>query len=82
MNNTFYVSSFRKNLVSLSLLDKAGYCFSFGNKKVDLIYNFKIIGSGNLSDGLYKLSLSPNGFNSSFNIEKNVTKRSLIKENS
>ncbi|GAV56573.1 UBN2 domain-containing protein [Cephalotus follicularis] len=44
LKNTFYVPSFRRNLVSLSTLDKEGYCFNFGNSKVQLSLNSQNIG--------------------------------------
>ncbi|KAJ7975971.1 Retrovirus-related Pol polyprotein from transposon TNT 1-94 [Quillaja saponaria] len=44
LKNTFYVPSFRRNLISVSLLDKIGYSFNFGNSKVQLLLNSKILG--------------------------------------
>ena len=69
-------------MISLSLLDKAGYCLYFANNRVDLFYDSKIIGNCILFDGLYRLSLSPDRPYSSFNVENNVAKRSLIKKKS
>ena len=57
LNNTFYVASFKRNLISIPLLDKLGYCMNFGNSKVKLSLNSTNIGYGVLIDGLYKLSL-------------------------
>ena len=39
LNNTFYVPSFRRNLISTPLLDKLGYCVTFGNFGVNLSIN-------------------------------------------
>ena len=61
LNNTFYVPSFRRNLISIPLLDKLGYCLNFGNYEVKLSLNSTNIGYGVLIDGLYKLSLAMNG---------------------
>ena len=61
LNNTLYVPSFRKNLISIPLLDKLGYCMNFGNSEVKLSLNSTNIGYGILIDGLYKLSLVMNG---------------------
>ena len=61
LNNTFYVPSFRRNLISIPLLDKLGYCMNFGTFEVKLSLNSTNIGYGVLIDGLYKLSLVMNG---------------------
>ena len=53
----FCVPSFRRNLISLSVLHKAGYSFTFSNKRVEVIYDSKVIGNCVLSYGLYRLSL-------------------------
>ena len=55
---TFYVPSFRRNLVSVSRLDKSDYHCSFGNNKVSLFQNSNIICSGFLIDNLYNLDLN------------------------
>ena len=55
---TFYVPSFRRNLVFVSRLDKSGYHCSFGNNKVSLFRNSNIICFGFLIDNLYKLDLN------------------------
>ena len=44
LDNVFCVPSFRRNLISLSVLDKVGYSFTFENKRVDMIYDSKVIG--------------------------------------
>ena len=51
------VSSFRRNLVSISILDKFGYTCSFGNNKFSLFQNSNLVGTGSLSyvDNLYML---------------------------
>ena len=71
-----------ENLISFSSLDNAGYCFNFANKKVDLIYNSKLVDKCVLTDGLYRLSLSSHEPYYSFNVESSVAKRSFIKERS
>ena len=55
---TFYVPSFRQNLVSVSRLDNSSYRCSFGNNKVSLFQNSNIICSDFLIDNLYKLDLN------------------------
>ena len=79
LDNVFYVPSFRRNLISFSMLDKAGYSFTFANKRVEVIYDSKVIDNYVLSDGLYRLSLLSTY---SYNVENTVAKRSLTKERS
>jgi len=55
---TFHILSFRRNLVSVSHLDKSDYHCSFGNNKVGLFQNSNVICSGFLIDNLYKLDLN------------------------
>ena len=43
---TFFVPSFRWNLISISSLDKFGFSYSFGNDKVSLYQNSNMVGSG------------------------------------
>ena len=52
LDETFYVPSFRWNLIFISLLDKAGYSCSFGNKKFSLFQNLNVVGTGSLVDYL------------------------------
>ena len=82
LDNVFYIPSFRRNLVSIQLLDRSGYYFHFGNKKANIIYDSKVVGSCSLIDGLYRLPLSIDSHDLSLNIEKGVAKRPLIREKS
>ena len=77
LDNVFFVPSFRRNLISPSVLDKAGYSFSFSNKRVEVVYESKVIGNCVLFDRLYRLSLL---FACSYNVENTVAKISLTKE--
>ena len=54
---TFVVPSFRQNLISISGLDKFGFSYSFGNKKVSLYQNLNMVGFGSLIDNLYMLDV-------------------------
>ena len=54
---TFVVPSFRRNLISISSLDKFGFSCSFGNNKVSLYQNSNMVGSGSLIDNLYMLDV-------------------------
>ena len=57
LDETFIVSSFRWNLISISTLDKYGYFCSFRNEKFILFHDSKLVGSNSLSgdDNLYML---------------------------
>ncbi|KAI9185891.1 hypothetical protein LWI28_011651 [Acer negundo] len=57
LSDTFVVPSFRRNLVSVSLLDKSGYFCSFGNNQFSLSINSNVVGTGSLCvyDNLYLL---------------------------
>ena len=47
--DTFVVPSFRRNLVSVSLLDKSGYNCSFRNNQFTLSINSDVVGTGSLN---------------------------------
>ena len=49
LNETYVVPSFRRNLVSISILDKFGYTCSFGNNKFILFQNSNLVGTSSLS---------------------------------
>lgn len=80
LENTAFVPSMRRNLVSISKLDQSGYHGSFSNKTIKLFFNSSFIGDCILQDGLYKLNL--NYDNMSLNVENVGTKRVLTKETS
>jgi len=48
LKDTFVVPSFRRNLISVSYLDKSGYSCSFGNNEFSLSFNSNIVGTGSL----------------------------------
>ncbi|RDY09630.1 hypothetical protein CR513_05971, partial [Mucuna pruriens] len=54
---TFVVPSFRKNLISISSLDKFDFSCSFRNNKVSLYQNSNFVGSNSLIDNLYMLDV-------------------------
>ncbi|KAL6323342.1 hypothetical protein AAG906_029349 [Vitis piasezkii] len=60
-----------------SLFWTIGYSFTFENKRVDVIYDSKVIGNCVLSYGLYRLSFLST---CSYNVENNVAKKPLTKE--
>jgi len=55
LKDTFVMPSFRRNLVSVSYLDKVGYLCSFGNNNLDRLSH--IVGADSLlpNDNLYML---------------------------
>ena len=83
LKDTFVVPSFRRNLVSVSVLDKSGYSCSFGNSQFSLSFNSNVVGTGYLSiyDNLYLLDTIAS-YNESLHVESRGTKRKLNKENS
>ena len=62
-----YVPSIRRNLLSISLLDSQSYSFLFGNNKIELYNDGKVVGFGTLCGNLYRLDLFNNGLNYSVN---------------
>ena len=62
-----YIPSIRRNLLSISLLDSQSYSFLFGNNKVEMYKDGKVIGFGTLCGNLYRLDLFSNGLNYSVN---------------
>jgi len=83
LKNTFVVPSFRRNLVSVSLLNKFGYCCSFGNSQFSLSLNSITIGTGSLCayDNLYLLDTVA-CYNETLHVDSRGTKHKLNKENS
>jgi len=57
LENTFYVPSFSKNLISVSKLAPLGFSFNFSDFGLSLISKSRIIGSCALLDGLYFIEL-------------------------
>lgn len=83
LENTFYVPSISRNLVSLSKLDRVGYSVLFNCGKLNLMFKSKVIGSGNLCDGLYKITLNPEFAQSLVTLHSNIgLKHGLITERS
>ncbi|KAK9690672.1 hypothetical protein RND81_09G145600 [Saponaria officinalis] len=83
LEDTFVVPSFRRNLISVSLLDKSGYSCSFENKKFILSLNSNIVGTGSLCgfDNLYMLD-NVASYSENLHVETRGTKRKFNKKNS
>ena len=82
-NKTYVVPSFRRNLVSISILDKFGYTCSFGNNKSSLFQNSNLVGIGSLSyvDNLYMLDTVAS-YHETLQLSTQGVKRKLTDENS
>ena len=52
-----YIPSIRRNLISVSILDRLGYSLLFGTEKLNSYHNSLLIGNGTLCGNLYKLDL-------------------------
>lgn len=83
LKDTLVVPSFRRNLVSVSHLDKFGYSCSFGNNLVQLSLNSNEIGTGSLmvNDNLYMLNTIAD-YCETLNVESCGTKRKIENNNS
>ena len=83
LKDTYVVPSFRRNLISIFVLDKSGYYCSFGNSKFNLSLNSNVIGTGFLSmhDNLYLLDTVAS-FNETLYTSIRGTKRKLTDKDS
>ena len=83
LNETYVVPSFRRNLVSISILNKFGYTCSFGNNKFSLFQNSNLVGTGSLSyvDNLYMLDTIAS-YHETLQLSTQGNKRKLTNENS
>ncbi len=70
-------------MISVSELNKRGYCFSFGNRKYSFFQNENFIGNGSLSSyaNLYLVDIVAS-FNESLHVNEVGKKRKLTNENS
>ena len=82
LDETFYVSPFRRNLVFVSHLDKSSYSCSFRNGKMSLFQHSSMIRTGSLVDNLYKLDINVSHINESLHVSNCGTKHKLTYENS
>ena len=75
------VLSLRRNLISVSVLDKFGYSCSFRNNSFSLMLNSNVVGSGILIDNLYMVNTQPS-VNETLHVNSRGTKRKLTNEDS
>ena len=52
-----HIPSIRRNLISVSLLNRLGYSLFFGTGKLNLYHDSILIGNGTLCGNLYKFDL-------------------------
>ena len=76
LKETFVALSFRRNLVSISSLDDAGYVCSFGNNKFSLFHNSILVGTASKIDNLYRID-SIASYNEIMHTNVQGTKRKL-----
>jgi hypothetical protein len=57
LHDVAYLPSIRRNLISVSILDRLGYSLHFGTGKLTLYRDSMLIGNGTLCGNLYKLDL-------------------------
>ena len=81
LEKTFYVSSFSKNLISVSRLAPLGFSFNFLDSGFSLINKSGIIGSGALFDGLYYIELQNDASYNSMHFTARV-KQCVVNEES
>ena len=83
LKETYVVPSFRRNLISISVLDNFGSYCSFGNSNFSLSLNSKVIGIGSLSvhHNLYLLDIVAS-FNETLYTSTHGTKRKLTDKDS
>ena len=81
--DTFVVQSFRRNLISVSVLDKSDYSCSFVNIQFSLSINSNVIRTSllNANGNLYLLE-TVLSYNENMHFSSRGTKRKLEKENS
>ena len=82
LQETFVVLLFRRNLISISCMDKCGYYCSFRNGMVIFYLNSSVIGIGSLIDKLYKLNIKASNGNKTLHSSNYDIKRKLTNENS
>ena len=82
LEESFVLPSFRRNLIFVSCLDKCGYCCSFRNGMVNLYLNSNVIGTGSLTNKLYKLNIKASNGNETLHSSNYGIKRKLTNENS
>jgi len=83
LEQTFYVPSFSRNLISVSKLISLGYSMNISGSSFDLNKNSIPVGKITIVDGLFKLHICPNNPSSFVTMHGNSgMKRCVMNENS
>lgn len=81
--DTLYVLTISRNLISMSKLAYDGYALYFKHKGFRLLRKDSFVGSGVLSEGLYRFNLNKSFAKTLLTLHHDVgTKRSRVNENS
>lgn len=81
LQRTFNISSFSKNLISISRIVPNGFSFSFVGSGLSLIKDSVIVGNETQFDGLYRLLFDPSFDHNFLTLHGNVSiKRSIVNE--
>ena len=67
LNNVLYVPELRRNLISISLLDKNGFRCVTVSGKIVVSKREMYVGKGYLAEGLYKMNVMTVAMNKSLN---------------
>lgn len=83
LKDIFVVQSFRRNLISVSYLDKSGYFCSFGNNMLKLSFNSDVVGTCSfMSRDNLSLFDTVATYGESLNVESSGTKHKIDDNNS
>ena len=77
LENTFYVPSFSRNLISISRLVPLVFSFNFIDLGFSLSNKFKVIGYGALYDGLFHIQLHNDVTYNSMHVTTGLKKKVL-----
>ena len=67
LNNVLYVPELRRNLISISLLDKNGFKYVTVSEKIIVSKGEMYVGKGYLTEALYKMNVMTVEMNKSLN---------------
>jgi len=81
LEKTFYVSSFSRNLISVSRLLPFEYSFNFSDSSFSLFYKSNCVGNSILFDGFFCINLQNNGTYDVMHVHTSI-KKCIIDENS
>ena len=56
LHSVYFVPEIIRNIISIPILDREGYCFEIRNKSLLLFYESSLIMESKMKDGMYTLS--------------------------